>query len=90
MPLFSVAAASRASKFQSKRCSTMTAVTATPDMSITALTIWMNVAPGIPPSDAYTMTMVPMTTTHKVRVVVLGTPVNWVNRATLPTSWATR
>lgn len=62
----------------------------TPEITITAFTTWMNVAPGMPPIAAYTMTMEPMTATHRVRVIALGSPVNCVNRATLPTSWATR
>lgn len=68
----------------------MTAVTVTPATSITALMIWMTVAPGAPPIAAYTMTTVPITITHRVRVAAPGSPVNWVNRAMLPTSWATR
>lgn len=68
----------------------MTAVSVTPASSMTALMIWMTVAPGIPPMAAYTITTVPITITHRVRVAGLGSPVNWVSRAMLPTSWATR
>jgi hypothetical protein len=75
--------------FQLKRCSTMMAVTATPAISMTALTIWRKVAPGIPPSATYSTIRVPMSATHMVRVVALGSPMNWVNKAMLPTSWAT-
>lgn len=38
--------------FQSKRFNTSTATTVTPATSITALTTWMNVAPGMPPMAA--------------------------------------
>lgn len=90
MPLRSAVLSSSALGFQSKWYSTQPAVNSTPTTSITALMIWMTVAPGIPPREAYRITNVPITATHRVRVVALGAPVNCVNSATLPTSWATR